>query len=46
MKQNKIINDFMPVAKEELSERGIEELDTELKPGTDANIYLGSDCYA
>ena len=27
MKQNKIINDFMPVAKEELSERGIEELD-------------------
>lgn len=27
MKQNKIINDFMPVTKEELSERGIEELD-------------------
>ncbi len=23
--------------------RGIEELDTDLKPGTDANIYLGSD---
>ena len=27
MKQNKIINDFMPVTKEELNERGIEELD-------------------
>ncbi len=28
---------------EEAYERGIEELKTDLKPGTDANIYLGTD---
>lgn len=36
MKQNKIINDFMPVTKEELSERGIEELDF---------VFISGDAY-
>ena len=33
MKQNKIINGFMPVTKEELSERGIEEFVEDLNKG-------------